>query len=156
MHKTEFPNTVDLLDNSTFMDEFAADAEKDVSVTALYYELIYLMNKILLHMAKWAKNSKHLKEVYRTKGVDFKEVTKNLESTGTPNWTHFQWIPVMSPANTLKTLPQRGKSCKLRPDFIIPLAYYSLYRLFGKLSFQDTWCRGLTWDEILLSDLGAY
>jgi len=52
MHKTEFPNTVDLLDNSTFMDEFAADAEKDVSVTALYYELIYLMNKILLHMAK--------------------------------------------------------------------------------------------------------
>jgi hypothetical protein len=29
-------------------------------------------------MAKWATNSKHLKEVWRTEGVDFKEVTQTL------------------------------------------------------------------------------
>jgi len=27
--------------------------------------------------------------------------------------------------------------------------------VIGKLLFQDTWCRGLAWDELLPSDLGA-
>jgi len=58
------------------MDDFAAGAENDDCVTNLYYEFIYLMNRIRLPMAKWATNSKHLKEAWRTEGLDFKEITQ--------------------------------------------------------------------------------
>jgi hypothetical protein len=60
------------------MDDFAAGAEDDDCVTNLYYELLHLMNQIRLPMAKWATNSKRLKEVWRTEGVGFKEVTQTL------------------------------------------------------------------------------
>jgi len=36
------------------------------------------MNRIRLPMAKWETNSKHLKDVWRTECVDFKEVTQTL------------------------------------------------------------------------------
>ena len=78
MYKAEFPTAAALVDNSTFMDDFAAGAENDVHVTNLYYELVNLMNQIRPPMAKWATNSEHLKEVWRTEGVDFKVITQTL------------------------------------------------------------------------------
>ena len=138
MYKSEFPNAAALVDSSTIMDDFAPGAENDDCVTNLYYELISLMNQIGLPMAKWATNSKHLKEVWRNDGVDFKVVTQHLESTGSPNLTP-QWILEMSPANTLKALPLRGKPYKLRPDSTTPWAYYPLYRSLGNYYF---WTRG--------------
>ena len=71
MYKAEFPTAATLVDNSTFMDDFAAGAENDVRITSLYYELVNLMNQLRLPMAKWATNSEHLKEVWRTEGVEF-------------------------------------------------------------------------------------
>jgi len=78
MYKAEFPTAANLVDNSTFIDEFAAGAENDECVTNLYYELVHLMNQFRLPMAKWSTNSKYLKEVWRTGDVDFKEVTQTL------------------------------------------------------------------------------
>ena len=72
MYKLEFPTAAALLDSSTFMDDFAAGAENDDCLTNLYYELISLMKQIRLPMAKWATNLKHLKDVWRTDGVDFR------------------------------------------------------------------------------------
>jgi len=60
----------------------------------------------------------------------------------------------MSPANTFKTLPLRGKSYKLRP-ILWPFGLISPVSVVGKLLFQDTWCTGLAWDVLLPSDLGA-
>jgi len=39
--------------------------------------------------------------------------------------------------------------------FYDALGLLSPVSVFGKLLFQDTWCRGLAWDELLPSDLGA-
>jgi len=82
MYKAEFPTAAALVDNSTFMDDFAAGTENDECVTNLYYELVPLMNQIRLPMAKWATNSKLLKELWRTDGVDFKEVTNLANRLG--------------------------------------------------------------------------
>jgi hypothetical protein len=57
---------------------FAAGAVNDDCVTNLYNELISLMNQIRLPIAKWATNSKQLKEVWRTDGADFIEITQTL------------------------------------------------------------------------------
>jgi hypothetical protein len=56
MGKAEFPTATALVDNSTFMDDFAAGAEND-NVTSLYYELVNLINQIRLPTEKWATNS---------------------------------------------------------------------------------------------------
>ena len=63
MYKAEFPTAAALVDNSVFMDNFAAGAGNDGCLTNLHYELIYLMNRIRLPMPKWSTYSKHLKEV---------------------------------------------------------------------------------------------
>jgi len=155
MYKAEFPTATALADNSTFMDDFSSGAGNYDCVTNLYHELVHLMNQIRLPMLKRATNSKHLKEVCRTDGVDFKEVTQTLGIDWAPNWAHSQWASVMSSANTWKALPLRGKSCKLRPDSTTPLGLLSPVSVVGKLLSQDTWCSGFAWDELLPPDLGT-
>jgi hypothetical protein len=110
------------------MVDFAAGAENDDYVINLYYERLYSMNQIRLHMANWATNSKHVKEVWSTEGVDFKEIRQILGMDWDTESDTSLWIPVMITANTLKALPLRSKSCKLRPDSTTPWAYYPLYR----------------------------
>jgi len=78
IYKAEFPTAAALVDNSTFIYDFAAGAENDDFVTNLYYELVHLMNQIRLPMAKWTTNSKHVKEFWRTGGLDLKEVSQTL------------------------------------------------------------------------------
>jgi hypothetical protein len=60
LYKDEFPTAAALVNNSTFMDDFAAGAENYDGVTRLYNEIVNLMKQIRQPMAKWATNSKHL------------------------------------------------------------------------------------------------
>ena len=78
MYKAEFPTATALADNSTFMDDFSSGAGNYDCVTNLYHELVHLMNQIRLPKTKWATNSKHLHEVWRTDGLVYKEVTQTL------------------------------------------------------------------------------
>jgi hypothetical protein len=68
------------------------------------------MNKICLLMAKWATNSKHLKEVRRTDFVDLIEVTQTLGIDWETESDAYLMDPDMSSANTLKALQLRGNS----------------------------------------------
>ena len=86
-YKAEFPTAAALVDNCNFMDDFAAGEENDVRVICIYYELENAMNQIRLPMAKWATNSEKLKEIWRTEGVDLKEITQTLEIEWAPNRT---------------------------------------------------------------------
>jgi hypothetical protein len=59
-----------LLDNSTYVDDFASWAENEVEVIALHYsyELTSLMRTIRLPMAKWASNFTQLKTIRTDEG----------------------------------------------------------------------------------------
>jgi hypothetical protein len=154
MYKSEFPNAAALVDSSTIMDDFAPGAENDDCVTNLYYELISLMNQIGLPMAKWATNSKHLKEVWRNDGVDFKVVTQTLgidwvtESDTSMDPRDVTGEYVEGPTTKRKALQATAR-------FYDPLGLLSPVSVVGKLLFLDTWYRGLAGDELLPSDLGA-
>jgi len=137
------------------MDDFVAGAENDDCVTNLYYELVHLMNQIRLPMAKWATNSKHLNEFWRTDGVDFKEVTQTLgidwdTELDTFSIDHRDVIGEYVEGQTTKRQVLQATA-----RFFGPLGLLSPVSLVGKLLFQDTWCRGLAWDELLPSVLGA-
>jgi len=155
MYKAEFPTAAALVDNSTFMDDFAAGVENDDRLTSPYYELVNLMNQIRLPMAKWATNSEHLKEVWRTEGVEFKEVTQTVVI----DWDTKSDTFLMDPRDVIGEYVD-GPTTKRHvlqatARFYDPLGLLAPVSVVGKLLFQDTWCRGLAWDELLPSDLGA-
>jgi hypothetical protein len=154
MYKAEFPTAAALVENSTFMDDFAAGAENDDCVTNLYYELLNMMNQIRLPMAKWTTISKHLKEVWRTEGVDFK-VTQTLGI----DWDTKAYTFLMDPRDVTGEYVEgpttKRQVLQIMARFYDPLGLLSPVSVVGKLLFQDTWCRGLAWDELLPTDLGA-
>jgi len=155
MYKTEFPTAAALVDNSTFMDDVAAGTESDNCVTKLYYELIQLMNRIRLPMVKWATNSKYLKDVWRTEGVDFKEVTQTLGIDWDTESDTFSMDPRDVSGEYVEGPTTKRQVLQATARFYDPLGLLSPVSVVGKLLFQDTWCRGLAWDELLPSDLGA-
>jgi len=155
MYKAEFPTAAALVDSSTFMDDFAAGAENDNCVTNLYYERIYLMNQIRLPMAKWATNSKHLKEVWRTEGVNFKEETQPLGIDWDTKSDTFSMEPRDVAGEYVEGPTTKRQVLQATARFYDPLGLLSPVSVVGKLLFQDTWCRGLAWDELLPPDPGA-
>jgi len=137
------------------MDEFAAGAENDDCVTKLYYELIYLMNRIFLPMAKWATNSKYLKEAWWKECVFFKEVTQTLGVDCDTESDTFSMEPRDVTDEYVEGPTTKRQILQATARFYDPLGLLSAVSVVCKLLFQDTWCRGLVWDELLPSDLGA-
>ena len=154
-YNAEFPNAAALVDNCSFMEDFAAGAENDDRVTSLYYELVNLMNQIRLPMTKWATNSEHLKEVWRTKGVEFKEVRLTLgidwdTKSDTFLMDHRDVIGeyVEGPTTKRQVLQATDR-------FYDPLGLLAPVSVVRQLLFQGIWYRELAWEELLPSDLGA-
>jgi hypothetical protein len=154
-YKAEFPTAAALVDNSTFMNDFAAGAENLGCVTNLYYELVHLINQIRLPMMKWATNSKHLKGVWRTDGVDFKEVTQTLGIVWYTESDTFSMDPRDVTGEYVDGPTTKRQVLQTTATFYDPLGLFSPVSVVGNLLFQDTWCRGLAWYEPLPSDLGA-
>ena len=50
----------------------------------------------------------------------------------------------------------RRKFLQTTAKFYDPLELFSPVYVIGKLLFQDIWCRGIGWNELLSSDLGAH
>jgi len=137
------------------MDDFVAAAENDDRLTSLYYELVNLMNQIRLPKAKWATNPEHLKEVWRTEGVEFKAVTQTLGvDWDTKSDTFLMDLRDVIGEYVEGPTPKRHV-LQATARFYDPVGLLGPISVVGKLLLQDTWCRGLPWDELLPSDLGA-
>jgi hypothetical protein len=63
------------------------------------------------------------------------------------------------PEGITKKLPEgpttKRQLLQTTAKFYDPLGLYSPVSIVGKLLFQDTWCRGIDWNELLPSDLAA-
>jgi hypothetical protein len=106
-------------------------------------------------MAKWATNSKHVKEVWRTEVVDFKEVRQSLGIDWDTESDTFSVDPLDVTGEYVEGPTTKRQVRQITARFHDPLGLLSPVSVDGKLLFQDTWCRGSAWDEILPSNLGA-
>jgi len=136
------------------MDDFAAGAENDNDAITIYYELTALMKLIHFPLAKWASDLDQLKAIWRAEGPDIEAQTKVLGVKWNTETSCF-----FDPEGISKRLPE-GPTTKRRlfqttARFYDPLGLYPPLSVDGKLLFQDTWCRGIDWNELLPSDLGA-
>ncbi|KAJ4430558.1 hypothetical protein ANN_19146 [Periplaneta americana] len=131
LHKSTFPSAASLIDNSTstFMDDFVASRENDNQVISLYYELTQLMNIFSLPMVlggMWDTSSD-------TFYIDHRDITETF----------------------LEGPTRKRQLLRVTSRFYDILGLLTPISITGKLLFQDTWCRGMEWDELLPHDLGT-
>jgi hypothetical protein len=155
MHKDTFLTAAALVDGSTYMDDFAAGAMDSNGVITIYYQLTALMRKISLPMGKWATNSEPLKNIWRVSGVDIKSTTQVLGVCwDTVRDTHFtDHRDVTDKTHEGPTTKRQLLQATSR--FYDPLGLMSPVLITRKLIFQESWCRGVNWDELLPEGLGT-
>jgi hypothetical protein len=137
------------------MDDFAAGAEDDNGVIALYYEMNALMKLLNFPLSKWASNSEQMKAIWKAEGQNIEEQTHVLGV----NWNTENDCFSFDPESVTMQLPEgpttKRQLLQTTARFYDPLGLYSPVSIVGKMLFQETWCRGLDWNELLPSDLGA-
>jgi hypothetical protein len=153
IHKDSFPAAAALVDRSTFMDDVVAGAEDENGVTTIYYQLSALMRKFSFPMGKWASNSELLRNIWKVGGLGFRSVTQVLGV----NWDTTRDTLFTDPRDGTDKA-QEGPSTKRQllqatSRFYDPMGLMSPVLITGKQIFQDSWCRGVGWDELLPDDL---
>lgn len=155
IHEGEFPQAAALINDHMFMDDFVAAVETDNNVISLYYQLVGLMKKIEMPMARWATNSQQLKDIWTAEGRDIKQQAQVLgidwnTELDTFNFDHRDVTDKVADGPTTKRHLLRAAA-----TFYDPLGLASPTSVVAKILFQDTWCRGIGWDELLPHDLGV-
>jgi hypothetical protein len=106
-------------------------------------------------MGKWASNSEPLRNIWNGSGLEIKAITQVLGvSWDTARDTHF------TDYRDVTDKAQEGPITKRQllhatSRFYDPFGLMSPVLITGKLIFQDSWCRGVEWDELLLEALGT-
>ena len=154
-HKGTFPTAAPLVDSNTFMDDFAAGSENDNGEITTYYELKALMKLINFPLAKWASNSEQLKAIWRAEGQDTEVQTEVLGVSWNTETDCFSFDPGTITRNLPEGPTTKRRLSQTTARFYDPLGFYSPVSVVGKLLFQDMWCRGIDWNELLPADLGA-
>ena len=75
MYHDTYPTASGFMDRSTYMDDFATSA---LDITTIFSVVTSLLNTIRLSMYKWATNSTHLQDTWRTQGLPLQTVTQLL------------------------------------------------------------------------------
>ena len=153
-YEEKFPLASALVDRITFMDDFAAGAEDDKDYISIYYQLTALMRQFSFQMGKWASNSEVLRDIWISSCTKTKDVTQVLGV----NWDTRSDTLLIDHRSVLEKA-QAGPFTKRRllqaiSRFYDPVGLMSPVLITGKLIFQERWCRGVGWDEILPDDLG--
>lgn len=154
-HKSQYPLAAPLIDGNTFMDDFAAGTSTENDLIMLYYELTSLMKRRKLPMSKWASNSQQLRKIWE---VERQEIATKTHVLGVAWNTSTDTLSIDS--ETILENSAKGPATKRRllqstAMFFDPLGLITPLLITGKILFQDTWCRGLEWDELLPHDLAV-
>ena len=73
MYHDTYPTASGFMDRSTYMDDFATSA---LDITTIFSVVTSLLNTIRLSMYKWATNSTHLEDTWRTQVLPLQTVTQ--------------------------------------------------------------------------------
>jgi len=137
------------------MDDFVAGAEDDNAVIAIYYQLTALMQKYSFPMGKWASNSELLRNIWKVGGLEIKPITQVLGVS----WDITR-DTIFTDHRDVTDKAHEGPSTKRQllqatSRFYVPMGVMSQVLITGKLIFQNSWCKGVGWDELLPDDLGT-
>ena len=155
MYHDMYPTASALMDRSTYMDDFANSASHDDDITTTFFEVTSLLNTIHLPMDKWATNSTHLQDIWRMQGLPVPTVTQ-VQGMGWDTQSYTLHIDHIDITRTLPgTTGDQTSSPTNHIKILRPAWTVSTSGDRGKILFQDTWTRGLQWDEALPPDIAV-
>ena len=106
-------------------------------------------------MYKWATNSTHLQDTWRTQGLPLQTVMQVLGM----GWDTQSDTLHVAPIEITRALPERPATkrqvLQITSRPYDPLGLFLPVTIAGKILFQDTWTRGLAWDETLHPDIAV-
>jgi hypothetical protein len=154
MYGEKYPKSAPLIDNYIFMDDFMASVADRNKAIIIYYELTALMKTIELQVAKWATSSEELEGFWKAEGQEIQKTTQALDV----DWNTESDTLSVDPRNIMdktKGPATKKQFLETTAGFYEPLGLFSPVSAIGKILFQETWCRGMQWEEILPLDIGA-
>jgi hypothetical protein len=113
------------------------------------------MKTIKLPMAKWATSCEELKGIWKAEGQEIQRMTQALGVDWNTESDTLSVDPKNILDNTTKGPATKRKLLQTTARFYDPLGLFSPLSAIGKILFQETWCRGMQWEEILPQDIGA-
>lgn len=137
------------------MDDFATSVESENDVITLYYELTNLMKLLSFPLSKWASNSEQLKAIWRAEGQKIETRVQVLGVDCNTGTDCFQMYLEDINRKILDGPTTKRKLLQATAIFYDPLGLFLPVSIVGKMLFQETWCRGIGWDELLPPDLGS-
>jgi len=126
------------MDKSTYMDDFAASVTHDNDIVTIFFEDTSLVDTIHPPMCKWATNSTHLQDIWRTQSLPLQTETHFLGI----DWDTQSDTIHIDHTDITRALPERPATkrhiLQVTSVFYDPLGLFSPVALVGKLIFQDT------------------
>jgi len=137
------------------MDDFVAGVEDGNIAISIYYELSALMKTIKLPMAKWATSCEEQKEIWK---AEDQEIQRTTQALGV-DWNTESETILVDPRDILDKTAQgpatKRQLLQTSARFYEPLGFFPPVSVIANILFQETWCRGLQWEEILPQHIGA-
>ena len=113
------------------------------------------MKSIKLPKAKQATRYEEKQGIWK---AEFEEIQKTTKFLGV-NWNTESYTHSVDPRDIQDKITQRTPTkrqlLQTTARFYDPLGLFSSFYAIAKILFQETWCRGMQWEEILPHDIGA-
>ena len=106
-------------------------------------------------MAKWTTSCQELKEIWKAEGQEFKRTTQALGL----DWNTETGTLSADPRDILDKTTEgpatKKQLLQTTARFYDLLGIFSPFSAIVKILFQETWCRGMQWEEIVPHYIGA-
>jgi hypothetical protein len=113
------------------------------------------MKTFKLPMANWATSCEELKGIWKVEGQEFQKTTPAFGVDWNTESDTFSVDARDILDKTTKGPATKRQLLQTTSRFYDLLGLFSPVFVIGKILFQETWCRGMQWEEILPHDFGA-
>jgi len=107
------------------------------------------MKLINFPLAKWASNSEKLQGIWRAEDQDTDVQTEVLGVSWNTETDYFSFDTEAITRKIPEGPTTKRQLLQTTARFYDQLGLYSPMSVVWKLLFQDTWCRGIDWNELL-------
>ena len=153
-HLANFPEsqTVNKLKENMYVDDWLTGADSAQEVCEMFIEVRIIMNKASMPLAKWNTNSETVSaKIYQD--INSKHLASDSTKILGMKWVlsddcfSFDGVDLPSSIATTKRIV-----LSFIARLFDPLGLLAPFVLYIKILFQELWCLGLEWDELVPND----